>query len=68
MALIVFNLDRFSAQPLLAPWWFLGLAVALPLLVMGAVYQWQRRRAKPEAREALRQGDIVSEMEEVEVG
>ena len=68
VALIIFNLDRFSAQPLLDPWRFLGLALALPLLVMGAVYQWQRWRGKPEAREALRQGDIVSEMEEVEVG
>ncbi len=63
VALILFDLDRFSAQPLLAPWRFLGLAVGFPLLVMGAAYQWQRRRAKPEAKESLQQRDIVSEME-----
>lgn len=63
VALILFNLDRFSAQPRLAPWWFLGLAVVLPVIVLGGLYQWQRRRGKPEAKEALRQRDIVSEAE-----
>jgi membrane-bound metal-dependent hydrolase YbcI (DUF457 family) len=67
-ALILFNLDRFSAHPLLDPRWFLGLAVALPVAVLGGLYQWQRRRGKPEARESLQQRDIVSETEEVEVG
>jgi len=67
VALILFNLDRFSAQPLLNPWWFLGFAVALPVAVLGGLYQWQRRRGKPEAKEALQQRDIVSETEEVEV-
>ncbi|MEE8390372.1 MAG: metal-dependent hydrolase [Anaerolineae bacterium] len=67
VALIVFNLDRFSDQPLLNPWWFLGLAVALPVVVLGGWYQWQRRRGKPEAKEALQQRDIVSETEEVEI-
>ena len=68
VALIIFNLDRFSAQPRLNPWWFLGLAVALPLAVLGGLYQWQRGRGKPEAKEALQQRDILSEAEEVEVG
>jgi membrane-bound metal-dependent hydrolase YbcI (DUF457 family) len=68
VALILFNLDRFSAQPLLDPWWFLGLAVVLPVIVLSGLYQWQRRRGKPEAKEALRQRDILSEAEEVEVG
>jgi len=68
VALILFNLDRFSAQPRLDPRWFLGLAVALPALVLGGVYQWQRRRERGRAKEALQQGDIVAEMEEVEVG
>ena len=68
VALILFNLDRFSAQPRLDPWWFLGLAVALPLAVVGGLYQWQRRRAGHETRDALQQRDIVSEAEEVEVG
>jgi len=65
VTLILFNLDRFSAQPLLNPWWFLGLAVVLPVIVMGGLYQWQRRRGKPETKEALRQRDILSEAEEM---
>jgi len=65
VALILFNLDRFSAQPRLNLSWFLGLAVVLPVAVLGGLYQWQRRRGKPEPKEALQQRDIVSEMEEV---
>ena len=68
VALILFNLDRFSAQPRLNPWWFLGLAVVLPVVVLGGLYQWQRRHGKPEAKESLQQQDIVSEAEEMEVG
>jgi len=68
VALIIFNLDRFSAQPLLNPWWFLGLAVALPVVLMGGLYQYQRRRRKPETKESLQQQDILSEAEEVEIG
>ena len=67
-ALILFNLDRFSTQPRLDPRWFLGLAVALPLAVLGGLYQWQRRRREPEARESLQQRDIVAEAEEIELG
>ncbi|MCP4544711.1 MAG: hypothetical protein GY832_47025 [Chloroflexi bacterium] len=66
--LILFNLDRFSDQPRLNPWWFLGLAMVLPIVVLGGWYQWQRRRGKPETKEALQQRDIVSETEEVELG
>ena len=68
VALILFNLDRFSAQPRLNPWWFLGLAVVLPVAALGGLYQRQRRQGKPEPKEALRQRDIVSEVEEMEVG
>jgi membrane-bound metal-dependent hydrolase YbcI (DUF457 family) len=68
VALILFNLDRFSAQPMLDPVWFLGLAVVLPLVVLGGVYQWLRWRAKRQAKAALQQHDIVSETEEVEIG
>jgi membrane-bound metal-dependent hydrolase YbcI (DUF457 family) len=68
VALILFNLDRFSAQPRLPSGWFLGLAVALPLLVLGGLYQWQRRRGEPTTNESLRQRDVLSEAEEVEVG
>jgi len=58
VALILFNLNRFSAQPLLHPWWFLGLVVMLPVAVLGGLYQWQRRR----------QQHIVSEADEVRGG
>lgn len=67
VALILFNLDRFSAQPRLDPWWFLGLVVALPLMVLGGLYQWQRR-GEVETKESLRQRDIIAEAEEVEIG
>ncbi len=67
VALILFNLDRFSTQPRLDPWWFLGLAVALPLVVLGGLYQWQRR-GDVETKESLRQRDIVAEAEEIEIG
>jgi membrane-bound metal-dependent hydrolase YbcI (DUF457 family) len=68
VALILFNLDRLSARPLLNPWWFLGLAVVAPVLVLGAMYRGQRRRRKARSREALQQEDIVSEVEETELG
>ena len=71
LALILFNLDRFSAQPRLHPWWFLGLAVALPVVVLGGLYHRRRRREEreaPETKESLQQRDILAEVEEVEVG
>ena len=67
-ALILFNLDRFSAAPRLDPAVFLLLAVALPLAVLGGLYYLQRQRAEPEAPEADQQRDIVSEAEETDVG
>jgi hypothetical protein len=42
--------------------------VMLPIVVLGGMYQWQRRRGKPELKESFRQSDIVSETEEVEMG
>jgi membrane-bound metal-dependent hydrolase YbcI (DUF457 family) len=67
LMLILFNLDRFSAQPRLNPWWgFLGLSVALPLVGVGTVYQYRRRQGSV-GPEALRQQDVLSEVEEVEL-
>ena len=67
LMLILFNLDRFSDQPQLGPWWaFLGLAVVLPLILLLGVYRW-RRRCGPEKVEALRQQEILAEAEEVEL-
>ncbi len=68
LALLLFNLDRFSASPRLNPLHYLPLAVGLPLGVMGGFYALQRSRARPRPREFLRQRDIVAETDEVEVG
>ncbi|MBC7227256.1 MAG: metal-dependent hydrolase [Thermoflexales bacterium] len=67
-AVMLFNLDRFSASPRLAPLSYLSLAVGLPLVVLGGFYALGRRQARPRPREFLRQRDIVAEAEEVEVG
>lgn len=66
IVLILFNLNRFSAQPRLAPGWFIGLAV-VPLAVLGGLYRWRRRGVAADTKEALRQRDILSEAEEVEI-
>jgi len=70
VALILFNLDRFSAQPRLNPLWFLGLAVMLPLAVLGGIYFLQKSQPRPGqgSVEAQRQADMIAEAEEVEVG
>lgn len=68
LALIFFNLDRFSAAPRLDPLYYLPLVVGLPLVVLGGFYALQRGRARPRSREFLRQRDIMAETEEVEVG
>jgi len=68
LMLILFNMDRFSAQPRLAPWPYLGAAVGLPAVLLGAVYQWRKRRQESEPPEALRQREILSEVEPVDTG
>lgn len=65
--LILFNLDRFSSQPRLAPMWFLGLAVGLPGILLSATYGYHRRRWSA-SRESLRQQDILSEADGMEMG
>jgi membrane-bound metal-dependent hydrolase YbcI (DUF457 family) len=67
VALILFNLDRFSSAPRLAALPYLLLVVLLPALVLGALYGRERRRGDGRPVEALRQGDIVAEVEEVEL-
>ncbi|MBN1488006.1 MAG: metal-dependent hydrolase [Anaerolineae bacterium] len=65
MALILFNLDRFSTQPYLASAAYLLLVLGIPLLVFGIPYLW--RKVKPgllKFSEAfMEQADIVSEVE-----
>ncbi len=69
VAVILFNLDRFSSQPLLDPGWFLGLAVGLPVVVLGAAYFVRKSRPRPgqASLEAKRQADMVAEVEELEI-
>jgi membrane-bound metal-dependent hydrolase YbcI (DUF457 family) len=71
VALILFNLDRYSARPRLAPLPYLLVLVVLPSLVVSAVY-WRGRRhttkTGPETPiEALRQEEILAETEEIEL-
>ncbi len=66
VAVILFNLDRFSAAPRLPTGPYLWGTIALPWLVLGGWYAWQifvPRQALTGEREALRQADIVAESE-----
>ncbi len=69
LALILFNLDRFSPKPLLPPFLYLFLALGIPWIVLGGLYldRRLRREPAPPAVEKLRQGDMVAEGEEVEL-
>jgi membrane-bound metal-dependent hydrolase YbcI (DUF457 family) len=67
VAAIVFNLDRFSAEPRFESWSFLGWTVALPIVVLGGSYLVQklRSRFRKVSLEAKRQADMVAEAEEL---
>jgi len=67
VALILFNLDRFSANPRLPALPYLFTVVLLPVFLLGTRYGWSQRRRGQAAVEALRQKDIVSESEEIEL-
>jgi hypothetical protein len=67
LALILFNLDRFSAHPRLPVLLYLLVALGLPWVVLLGMYLRQRFRRQSEAEEKLRQGDIVAESEEVDL-
>lgn len=65
--LIVFNLDRFSAQPLLNPWFYWGvLWLPFPILLgyfLLRRFQFDIRRRLPLL--ALQEADLVAETQEV---
>ncbi len=67
LALILWNLDRFSATPRLPTLPYLLVALGVPWLLLGGLYLRQRLQRRPEPLEKLRQGDIVAEAEEVEL-
>lgn len=65
--LIIFNLDRFSAQPLLDPFVYWGV-VWLPFPIMLIYFFAQKFRADAKKRAALlteQEGDLVAETQEV---
>jgi len=65
--LILFNLDRFSTQPQLPPWWiFFGLTVLLPGVALGALYARARQTGAETGDE--QRSELVSELEDVDVG
>ncbi len=65
VALILFNLDRFSSSPLLPASRYLFVAIVIPWLVLGGKYTWDKIQARlePISREAQKQGDIIAEAE-----
>lgn len=70
VALILFNLDRFSAKPLLPTVPYLAVAVGVPWLVLGGIYVWGKVKwhVVRLSRVLSRQLDAISESENVEVG
>jgi membrane-bound metal-dependent hydrolase YbcI (DUF457 family) len=43
-SILFYNLDRFSASPVLSPWRYFGVALALPWAVILGLSWWSRRR------------------------
>ncbi len=67
VALILFNLDRFSVQPRLPQLTYLLAALGLPWLVLGGVYVIGKMRKKqPVSQEEQRQIDRIVEAEQTE--
>ncbi len=70
VALILFNLDRFSAKPLLSPQPYLLGTIGLPWLVLGGVYGGGKLKSRLVrlSRAVAQQLDAVAEAENVENG
>jgi membrane-bound metal-dependent hydrolase YbcI (DUF457 family) len=71
LALILFNLDRFSAplqnrDPVLTPLLYFGTTLILPAAILIGAYAWERRNDHVR-REVAQQADIVAELKETEV-
>ncbi len=69
VALILFNLDRFSKTPRLPQPAYLLAAVGLPWLVLGGIYVTGKlRRGQPHAsEESIRQSEQIAETKAVEL-
>lgn len=69
VALILFNLDRFSPKPLLPPLLYLLGAIGLPWLVLGGLYVGRKLHTKVERTKAyLRQSEKIAEADGREMG
>ena len=66
LALIIFNLDRFSSHPMLPHLTYLLGVLGVPWLVLGGVYVWRKNRARL-SQEALRQTEKIAEAEIAEL-
>ena len=66
LTLILFNLDRAQATPLLAAGPYLAFVVALPSVLLIGVYARRQFRKHVERLEAQRQRDLVAEAEEIQ--
>jgi membrane-bound metal-dependent hydrolase YbcI (DUF457 family) len=69
LAVILFNLDRFSAQPKLPQPAYLVLSIGVPWLILGSTYilrKLQSRVAQP-STESMRQAERIAEVERVEM-
>lgn len=64
-AMIILSLDRFSTQPILSPLWLAGLAIWLPVVLLGGLYQWQRSRAVSGPKPVSQQQVPVPEPDEI---
>ncbi len=67
LALIFFNLDRFSEQPLLPPLKYLIWVIGVPWLVLVGIYVWNKHQAPREDEETQRASDSISEAAGLEV-
>ncbi len=67
LAVILFNLDRFSAQPLLPPLKYLFWVIGVPWLVLVGFYVRGKHRAPQVDEETQRAADSLSEAARLEV-
>jgi len=69
VALILFNLDRFSGVARLLPTSYLLFAVGLPWLILGGVYVLghSRQTHSPPSRESIRQEERIAEARPIEM-
>ncbi len=69
VALILFNLDRFSAVPRLTPLPYLLAAIGVPWAILGGLYvvSKSRQQRQTDSAESLRQAEQIAEAKTVEL-